>query len=197
MCGATAAPGRVGGDRDLRSRALRGLRELWAAVLRRRRHCRRAHVAGRVARDVPRTVQYRGPHEHRRHWHRSRGAYDRRARSPHRQEPHRAVRRVGHVTGRGPDPATAARSRPAWGLRGAQHSGLAPYSFLDCRSPRQHRGGGRRWIYRIGDGGEPDPSRTLRDRAGKAAAGHASARSGGRGPSHGTPDREGSAAPSG
>ena len=196
MCGATAAPGRVGGDRDLRSRALRGLRELWTAVLRRRRHCRRANVVGRVARDVPRTVQYRGAHEHRRHRHRPRGAYDRRARSPHRRQPHGAVRRVGPVTGRGADSATAAGSGPAWGLRRAQHSGLAPHSFLDCRPSRQHRGRRRRRIYRIGDGREPDPSRTLRDRTGKAAAGHASARSGGRGPAHGTPDREGCAAPS-
>jgi NADPH-dependent 2,4-dienoyl-CoA reductase/sulfur reductase-like enzyme len=36
------------------------------------------------------------------------------------------------VTGRGADPARAAGSGPAWGLCGAQHSGLAPHSFLDC-----------------------------------------------------------------
>ena len=134
--------------------------------------------------------------EHRRHRHRPRGADDRRARSPHRQQPHRALRRAGPVTGRGADPAAAAGSGPAWGLRGAQHSGLAPHPFLDCRPSRQHRGRRRRRIHRIGDGREPDPSRTLRDGAGKAAAGHAPARSGGRGPTHGAPDREGRAAPS-
>ena len=69
----------------------------------------------------------------------------RRPRSSHRRQLHRAVRCVGPVTGRGADPATAAGGRPARGLRGAQHSGLAPHSWLDCRPSRQHRvvvGGG-------------------------------------------------------
>ena len=67
--------------------------------------------------------------------------------------------------------------RPTWCLRGTQHSGLTPYTFLDRRSPRQRRGHRRGRIYRIGDGRELGPSWTLSDRAGKAASGHAPTRS--------------------
>jgi len=128
------------------------------------RHFRRAGSAGRVARDVPDTLQCRRPDGNGSHGHRAQRTRDHGARPSHRNQPDGTVRRAGAVSRRSADPP------PLPGVDLPASSRCAPFRLPRIRSwiaERHARGlvvGGAssawRW-WRTAEAG------TGRDRAGK------------------------------
>jgi hypothetical protein len=174
--GPTPSPRRVSGDRALRPRSARLVRELWAPVLRRRRHHRGAKPTGGIAPALPRPVSHRGEDPPRSDLHRSSRSHDHRPRPDVGSRIGGAVQCARALARGGTDPAAAARHRSPGDLRGAQHPGQRADPGVDRRAEAGARGGRRGWLYRPGDGREPRSSRPRRDRAREAATADAAAR---------------------
>jgi hypothetical protein len=176
-----APPGRGGGDRPGGAGALRLLRQLRAAVLRRRCDREGGRPPARDSGHLSADVRHRLPHGVRSRRHLREGQ-DRRPQGPRdRRGEHGELRQARPLAGRRADPPAAARHRPAGRLPGADGTGCPGGARVGRSAPRRAAGPrllhrlsgqeeaaprrrGRRRVHRPRDGGEPHRARSGRHR---------------------------------